>query len=1563
MNPILALLGLEVRRRYVEREANTKENKDVGSESTERRLLAIDADQKALLRKMAQHFVYPATEHPPTAEIVELSDVFSSLLRDVVQRGTILLLCEPTPDLCGLQSLFCTGERFVELPHDCSGFYERNCKGGTACLRSDEGLSQAAFIGVTSPQRLRVSHAEQHLSLDSVPSFEMWDADLLSTLRRTGDVISQAHNEMLALLDALSDGRFPHLLSEERTKCRQSLWTEIVCFFEDAFEVVLRNLVQFILWCIHQHLLGRQGLAVHPLFTVKALWSYSSSGVITSPSPPELHERFMRKVKKELIWILVPEFRLGQMTKRPVSSLGRTSRPALRSTFMDDSSIKRLWEAIHYTAHQRCEEINKAVCGLTETYVFYFSYNEEYYTRLGAQRLREMVVAMRNCRDEVVQSVGAGAFAIQTQTLRQIVLDKLEPLLKAVQAACGKVIGCEEGNIELTRWKELMDVHTNMLSADALAKRLNTFRAGQKISNKYDKGLDPVAHIARFLGAQRMEVARMYQECPIKVKSECGRGKVRQNENNNSCVGTNNVNITEAAKPFNRCARPSSASPASAQSIAQTSAESVVYVKQATGLGPMLSARGIAATRSETSFCAHGDQPLPCTTGYASRSLLQRGEGLEAARSRACDSLQQGVFYDSGSPKLFDKVCVTDKPAVTEHMIPYSHQERLQSLINDVPVANMNSSSQDSALAKPEPVTTIPSSNLTLSHHICNAAAAEIATQRAEALRKLCSFLPDVLCPGVFLEDLNLADSRLEAALNRLRAVRGNASVIRNYRMLAQVEDSVSALLETLAAELSTATLRMQSHYPFLESRVKGVLLGNILELEMDDKFQSLLKLRQQVEKEQKPTKSIDERLLERVCVLANDIPYLVTYERYSAHSPLLPSSIVPSCAFTASLPLCDGDNSCSNKLADKAKCANVFRQSNLESSSREFPMQSEQMQNIATHVKSCSDVAFQRQHKQSDQEAKKVAKSTTVIKALEQTNVCRTAGPHLTSQVVSKENSFLKTRPSVNGVQSPGAILSETKAQTHTHVSKLPASQAASKQRKSFEWVADVVGKPSPAENYSVERHETPGVVHSGCSPASVSNSADAANDFSIDNKGKCSDSLFFSSVRRVLDNEREQLEHLESVLKKVYQNVVAPEEHGVAKGAGNAERATSVDSVNEISKDRVQQTGRLSLQGQHSMASLTSPVAQNTKSEAAVSPNALASSHAVTAGDAAPLGPLFEERHSAQASRGSCADDGGDLLRRLIEERRKMSEAQRVREREQVVQKLRRLKGDVRSGAPTDFGSLADAVVKSSWGTVRNCPLMGQPQLLPSLPRGLSHGGVGRAQQMAHEPLRQESQGNQRQSWGRHTIHQRSLLGVTLQKGPSSAPDMSRCGEDSLDLFPTISSKTSADNLPHTPQAPEWEAISNIAMGMRQQYAALCRQVGIKPNSMLLRALPDTHGVSVSRIDTSINYIGPKGLAPLLQVLRGNIGLEYLNLSHNNLENDEVIDLVNVLMTESGASLRFLDLSNNPVSLAGGAALLRLAQARPSLQSIRLKGTLVPQQLSRSINEVCSSRHGDPH
>ncbi|CUI12713.1 Hypothetical protein, putative [Bodo saltans] len=144
---------------------------------------------------------------------------------------------------------------------------------------------------------------------------------------------------------------------------------------------------------------------------------------------------------------------------------------------------------------------------------------------------------------------------------------------------------------------------------------------------------------------------------------------------------------------------------------------------------------------------------------------------------------------------------------------------------------------------------------------------------------------------------------------------------------------------------------------------------------------------------------------------------------------------------------------------------------------------------------------------------------------------------------------------------------------------------------------------------------------------------------------------------------------------------------------------------------------------------------------------------------------------------------------------------------------------------------------------------------------------------------------------------------------------------------------------------------------VSLLDEYKQYCLNFGIKPNSGLLKSLPSVVGDFATTINLDLNYIGVKGVQPLLQILRRNRGLRLLNLKDNNLENNEVRALVNVLLTDSGNTLTHLDLSNNPISLAGGSAIMDLVSQKKSLTTVVLRGTLIQPKVVEKIVEAAES------
>lgn len=162
---------------------------------------------------------------------------------------------------------------------------------------------------------------------------------------------------------------------------------------------------------------------------------------------------------------------------------------------------------------------------------------------------------------------------------------------------------------------------------------------------------------------------------------------------------------------------------------------------------------------------------------------------------------------------------------------------------------------------------------------------------------------------------------------------------------------------------------------------------------------------------------------------------------------------------------------------------------------------------------------------------------------------------------------------------------------------------------------------------------------------------------------------------------------------------------------------------------------------------------------------------------------------------------------------------------------------------------------------------------------------------------------------------------------------------------------------------EAVQRDRMSPVASGplpevsLLDEYKQYCLNFGIKPNSGLLKSLPSVVGDYATTINLDLNYIGVKGVQPLLQILKRNRGLKLLNLKDNNLENNEVRALVNVLLTDTGNTLTHLDLSNNPISLAGGSAIMDLVTHKKTLTTVILRGTLIQPKVVEKIVEAAEA------
>eukprot|EP01065_Artemidia_motanka_P034879 TRINITY_DN42870_c0_g1_i1.p1 TRINITY_DN42870_c0_g1~~TRINITY_DN42870_c0_g1_i1.p1 ORF type:complete len:1333 (+),score=509.17 TRINITY_DN42870_c0_g1_i1:56-4000(+) len=130
---------------------------------------------------------------------------------------------------------------------------------------------------------------------------------------------------------------------------------------------------------------------------------------------------------------------------------------------------------------------------------------------------------------------------------------------------------------------------------------------------------------------------------------------------------------------------------------------------------------------------------------------------------------------------------------------------------------------------------------------------------------------------------------------------------------------------------------------------------------------------------------------------------------------------------------------------------------------------------------------------------------------------------------------------------------------------------------------------------------------------------------------------------------------------------------------------------------------------------------------------------------------------------------------------------------------------------------------------------------------------------------------------------------------------------------------------------------------------YRRSCERRQCRVNSAVAARLEAASFRPLTLLDLAANYVGPKGVLPVIDLLERNPTVEALDLSRNGLDNSSVTALTQVLRSHLG--LTELNLSHNAITQTAGKELFALVEANERICLLDLSGTEVYDSLVRRI------------
>lgn len=158
-------------------------------------------------------------------------------------------------------------------------------------------------------------------------------------------------------------------------------------------------------------------------------------------------------------------------------------------------------------------------------------------------------------------------------------------------------------------------------------------------------------------------------------------------------------------------------------------------------------------------------------------------------------------------------------------------------------------------------------------------------------------------------------------------------------------------------------------------------------------------------------------------------------------------------------------------------------------------------------------------------------------------------------------------------------------------------------------------------------------------------------------------------------------------------------------------------------------------------------------------------------------------------------------------------------------------------------------------------------------------------------------------------------------------------------------MESKESSQN--PTTQTEELQLVGTLS----EIYMEACKIFNCKPNSKIIELLQTDKFCVNGIIDLYLNFVGNRGIVPLLECIKRIPNCTTLKVCQNGLRNDGAIAICQ--MARNHPSLKDIDLSFNAISLTAADEILKLVRENQKIVNVNLEGTRIDLKYKLRINK----------